>query len=267
MMQLEQLPPSPALRSVVSGFEERSAHFGQMSLTHPLPARPDLFIEIYLAEPYRVSHGRQEFETSPEVALVGPHGVGTTRLLMAGEIKAFSIRFQPGAIHRLIRFDMIAIANRGVAMADVFGRLTNGLRDAVLGAAGFSGRVAASERWLGNMLRDARPVDRIDIAARMLLESGGQRRVDALAEWAGLSERQFTRRFATQVGMNPKLYARAIRLNAVLKRRLSRPQATWTELAHAAGYADQAHFVRECRELTNSSLAAFFADWTRIPST
>ncbi len=256
-----------ALRSLVSGFEERSAHFGQTSLTHPLPARPDLFIEIYLAEPYRVSHQRQDFEKSPEVALVGPHGVGTTRLLMAGEIRAFSIRFQPGAIHRLIRFDMNCIANHGVAMADVFGGMTTGLRDAVLGAADFSSRVGAAERWLGSMSRGARPLDRIDIAARALLESGGQRRIDALAEWAGLSERQFTRRFAAQVGLNPKVYARAVRFNAMLKARKSQPDTTWTELAHAAGYADQAHFVRECRELTNSSPSAFFADWTRIPST
>jgi AraC-like DNA-binding protein len=267
MMLLERLPPSPSLRSLVSGFEERSAHFGQTSLTHPLPARPDLFIEIYLAQPYRVSHQRQDFETSPEVALVGPHGVGTTRLLMAGEIKAFSIRFQPGAIHRLIRLDMNSIANHGVAMADVFGRVTSGLRDAVLGAADFPNRAAAAERWLGYMLREARPIDRIDIAAKMLLESGGQKRIDALAGWAGLSERQFTRRFAAQVGLNPKLYARAVRLNAALKARQSRPEATWTELAHDTGYADQAHFVRECRELTDSSPSAFFAEWTRIPST
>ena len=267
MMLLERLPPSPSLRSLVSGFEERSAHFGQTSLTHPLPARPDLFIEIYLAEAYRVSHRRQDFERSPQVGLVGPHGVGTTRLLMSGEIKAFSIRFQPGALHRLIRFDMNAIANHGVAMADVFGRSSNGLRDAVLGAADFAGRVAAAERWLGNIQRDARPLDRIDIAGRILLESGGQKRIDGLAEWAGRSERQFTRRFAAQVGLNPKLYARAIRLNALLKTRRSQPQATWTELAHAAGYADQAHFVRECRDLTGSSPSAFFADWTRIPST
>ncbi len=104
---------------------------------------------------------------------------------MAGEIKAFSIRFQPDAIHRLIRFDMNIIANHGVAMADVFGRMTTSLRDPVLGAADFPGRVAAAERWLGSMSREARPIDRIDIAARVLLESGGQRRIDALAEWTG----------------------------------------------------------------------------------
>ena len=116
------------------------------------------------------------------------------------------------------------------------------------------------------MTREARPIDRIDIAARVLLKSGGQRRIDVLAGWAGLSERQFTRRFAAQAGLNPRLYARAIRLNAVPMARQGKPQATWTQLVHAAGYADQAHFVRDCRDLTGSSPSAFFADWMLISS-
>ncbi len=266
-MLLQSLPSSPALQSLVSGFEERSAYFGEESHTHPLPARPDLFIEIYLAERYRVSHQHQDFELSPEISLVGPHGVGTTRLLLAGEIRAFSVRLQPGAIHRLIRMDMTSLANHGVAMADVFGRMTIGLRDAVLEAVDFPGRVAAAERWLGHIAREARAVDRIDIAAQMLLRSNGQMRVEALAQWAGLSERQFARRFATQVGLNPKLYSRTIRLNAVFEARRKLPEARWTDLAHAAGYADQAHFVRECRDLTGAPPRAFFANWARIPST
>jgi hypothetical protein len=39
MMLLERLPPSPVLPSLMSGFEERLAHFCKTSLTHPLQAR------------------------------------------------------------------------------------------------------------------------------------------------------------------------------------------------------------------------------------
>lgn len=265
-MLLQRLPPSPALQSFVSGFEERSARFHQASLTHPLPARPDLFIEIYLAEPYCVSQGSRAFETLPELSLVGPHGVGSTRLLMAGEIRAFSIRFQPGAVHRFLRLDMTTIANRGVPVADVFGPLTASLRDAVLRAPSFLARVAAAERWLGQLSFQTRALDRVDVAAQKLLRSGGQARVDELATWAGLSERQFARRFATQVGLNPKLYSRTVRLNALLKARREMPDLSWTELAYQHGYADQAHFVRECRDLTGAPPATFFADWARLSS-
>lgn len=266
-MRLQRLLASSALRSLVSGFEERSAQFGEASLTHPLPARPDLFIEIYLAERYRASHDYRDFATSPEVSLVGPHGVGTTRLLMSGEVKAFSIRLQPGAIHRLVGLDMRQIANEGVAMADVFGQIATGLRDAVFGATDFPARVAAAERWFGRMADDIRPVDRIDLAARLLLRSGGQIRIDALSDWTDLSDRQFARRFARQVGLAPKHYARTVRLSAILDARRRRPMARWADLAHAAGYADQAHFARECRDLTGASPSTFFADWTRIGAT
>ncbi|KQX24264.1 MULTISPECIES: helix-turn-helix domain-containing protein [unclassified Sphingomonas] len=266
-MLLHKQPAQPQLRSLVSRFEERIAHFREASLTHPLPARPDLFIEIYLAENYRVSQQGGAFEMSPEVSLVGPHGVGTTRLLMAGEIKAFSIRFRPGAIHRLVGLDMTVIANRGVDMADVFGRLAAGLRDAVLGAADFAARVAAAERWLARLADGARAADQVDLAARLLLRSGGRIRVDVLAGWAELSERQFARRFAAQVGLSPKLYARTIRLNATLEARRRRPEAHWTNLAHESGYADQAHFTRECRDLTGAPPSTFFDQWARLPST
>lgn len=45
----------PALRGVVQAFESRVANLKESIQTTPLPAKPDQFIEIYLAEPYRVS--------------------------------------------------------------------------------------------------------------------------------------------------------------------------------------------------------------------
>ncbi len=85
----------------------------------------------------------------------------------------------------------------------------------------------------------------------------------ALARGAELSDRQFTRRFERQVGLTPKLFARTVRLNAVLDAKVRLPCATWTELVHEAGYADQAHFVRDCRALAGGSPASFFAEWAR----
>jgi len=34
-------------------------------------------------------------------------------------------------------------------------------------------------------------------------------------------------------------------------------------LVHDAGYADQAHFVRDCRALAGGPPASFFAEWAR----
>lgn len=263
-MLLRKAPASAPLRPLVRGYEERSASFADTCLTHPLPARPDLFIEIYLAERYRVSHNDGPAELSPELSLVGPHGHGRTRLMMTGEIRAFSIRFQPGALHRLARIDMATLANEGVPAGDVFGSLAGSLRDVVLAAPDFAARVAAAERWVASLAERARSPDRVDIAARILLRSGGLMRIDRLAAWTGLSHRQFGRRFSRQVGLNPKHYARTVRFNALLDARRRDAGASWTDLAHMAGYADQAHFVRECRDLTGAAPSVFFREWMQI---
>ncbi|MFG6284305.1 AraC family transcriptional regulator [Sphingomonas sp. S6] len=266
MVPRRRLTSAP-LRHLASCYEERSAAFAGETLTHPLPARPDQFIEIYCADRYRVSHDGGAAEISPEVSLVGPHGRGHVRLLLAGEIRAFSIRLRPGTLHRLCGINMAELANRGVDLVDVLGPLTAELRDGVLRASDFEGRVVAAEDWLRRWSGGGGRPDQIDIAARLLLRFGGQVRIDRLASWAGLSERQFSRRFIRQIGLPAKLYARTIRLNTILQARQVRPEARWTDLAYAAGYADQAHFTRECAELTGAAPTLFFPAWARIAQT
>jgi AraC-like DNA-binding protein len=97
----------------------------------------------------------------------------------------------------------------------------------------------------------AAPPDRaVQAAAVRLLDP--RRRVDALAEELGLSERQLRRRCMAGVGYGPKTLQRVLRL-----RRFLRGGAD--ELAKAAfdaGFADQAHLTRECRRLTGLAPSA-----------
>ncbi len=88
-------------------------------------------------------------------------------------------------------------------------------------------------------------------------------RIDALGRRSRLSDRQFTRRFETQVGLTPKLFARTVRFNAVLTAKAESPGRSWTGLVHAAGYADQAHFVRDCRAFAGDAPGDFFPEWVR----
>ena len=62
-----------------------------------------------------------------------------------------------------------------------------------------------------------------------------------------LSERQLARRFVDRVGISPKTFTRVMRLQraATLLAEGALPSAA----ASRAGYADQAHFTRDSREL------------------
>ena len=107
------------------------------------------------------------------------------------------------------------------------------------------------------MLGGAIRVDAVAaVANRFLSERGALGVADAAAE-AGLSVRQFERRFSEQVGVPPKLYARIVRFNAALEAKMSAPRRLWTDIAHDFGYYDQMHMVRDFEDFTGENPTAF----------
>jgi AraC-like DNA-binding protein len=73
----------------------------------------------------------------------------------------------------------------------------------------------------------------------------------------GWSHKHLITRFRQQIGLAPKTTARLIRFDRVW-RCLDRggPQ-DWADLARAAGYADQAHLIRDFRQFTGTTPTRF----------
>jgi AraC-like DNA-binding protein len=263
-MDVRRAMPHPALRGVVRSFGERRASLGSAVLTWPLPARPDQIIDIYLADPFKLRIDGGQMETAPETVIVGPQASRRIQLYVSGDIHIFNILLQPAGLNRLVGVDMTTLVNQGIAAHDVLGKRASLLSDAVRLAPDFRSRVAAAERWFGIMLDDSNPEDGIDHTSRLLLGTRGRARIDSLVERSGLSPRHFQRRFAAQVGLSPKLYARTIRFDAALTAHRNDPVRPWTEIVHEAGYFDQAHFVRECHALVGVAPSHFIGDWENI---
>jgi AraC-like DNA-binding protein len=255
--------PHPALRGVVRSFGERRGSLGSTVLTWPLTARPHQIIDIYLGDPLRVRIDGGALETAPETVVVGPQGSRRIQIYVSGEVDTFNVLLQPAALNRLIGIDMTSFTV-GTAARDILGKYAAGLNDAVRSAPDFTSRVAAAERWFANMLEISGAEDGIDRASRLLLATGGRARIDSLVERSGLSARHFQRRFVTQVGLSPKLYARTTRFDRALMAHRRHPMRSWTEILHEAGYFDQAHFVRECHALVAAAPSQFIGDWDNI---
>jgi AraC-like DNA-binding protein len=71
--------------------------------------------------------------------------------------------------------------------------------------------------------------------------------ITELARGLGVSERQLRRRVTAAVGYGPRRLARVLRLGHALS--AARAGDELARVAFEAGYADQAHFTHDCREL------------------
>lgn len=253
------------LRRLVAGFRERRGVFAAPGVNLPLPARTEQFIEFYLAEPYSVRIDGGAAERTPEAVVVGPQTYRRAEINFAGDVLTFTIHFRPTGFHGLFGIEMPQLVNMAVPIRDVLGARGASLRDAVLAAPDFAARADAAEAWLYNRLDGAQAGAPLDTAAWMLVRSGGAPRISQLAERIALSERQFNRSFIARVGMRPKLFARISRLHNVLRAHAAAPHRTLTELALAAGYFDQSHFVRDCHQLAGASPSALLRASPAVP--
>ncbi len=259
MLTYEERSAPAALRGVVSHFAERRGDLTGRPVSLALPGRPDQFLEIYLAEPYRPRIDGGAPSPAPEMVVVGPQSYRRVELDMVGQVVAFHIHFSPTGFHRLFGPSMRQIADQAFNAADVLGHRAARLREAVRQAAGFEERVLAAAAWIADALATAAAETPVDRAARLLARAGGVARVEDLAVRSGLGVRQFNRRFAEAVGLAPKLYARTLRFNRVLDQRIRRPGESWTRLIQEAGYFDDAHFARDCRAFGGASPGALAA--------
>lgn len=78
------------------------------------------------------------------------------------------------------------------------------------------------------------------------LNIGDVRALDDLSEVAGLSRYHFARRFRNEVGEAPWAYVRRMRAERACQ--LLMDGMAPAEVAHEAGFADQAHLTRAMRE-------------------
>lgn len=259
---------SSAVAAVVRGYRERSGHSGGSGVVVPLPGRPAQFLEIYLDTPYRVSVDGGAFTAAPDAVVVGPSSRHSTRLWVAGGIATFHIGFQPTGFHRLFGLRMDQIADRGAPTDSLGLRPLDDLVAQIRRGPDFETRAAIADAWIAQRLAWTRPVERVDRVARLIRRAGGAPPVAEMAARAGLSSRQFQRRFVEQVGLSPKLYARTVRFDAVMQARERRPGLSWTELAHRYGYFDQAHLLRDAHAFTGASPTALIreADLMSDPS-
>jgi AraC-like DNA-binding protein len=120
----------------------------------------------------------------------------------------------------------------------------------------FDAQCALLLRWLGGRLRPPRGAPLARQACALLRASREAHPVHATAGALAVSARHLRRLVTEHVGVAPAEYVRLARFVDAMHR-ISRPGPTLGQVAHAAGYFDQAHLCRDFRDFAGLSPQAY----------
>lgn len=169
------------------------------------------------------------------------------------------VHFKPGGATAVLGFPASALNDQVVDLSALFNRAAVTLRDELLDATGPDEKFDLLQNWLlQRWLNQPRPNHAVTHALARFTDSPDQITVSDVTREVGLSRRYFIERFTEQVGLTPKLFCRVRRFQHALNGLKRDGNLPWAEVAVAAGYYDQSHFIHDFHEfcgLTPTRLA------------
>jgi len=195
--------------------------------------------------------------------------VGTMRSALVVPLAArlVGVRFHPGAALRIFDAPLAQLTDRRVPLELLWGRAAEALAVALERAVTAEG-ASRAERVLAQRLgrgtsRAAGDEALARRAVALLRRARGSVGVREVAAALGVGERRLERAFDRSVGVGPKVLGRVLRFRQAIRRlddaRNAR-HSQWAVVAATAGYADQAHLIREFKALAGITPTAYLRE-------
>lgn len=137
------------------------------------------------------------------------------------------------------------------------------VRERLAAGAGFEAQCRILMDWLQPLIQPPPNSGLVRHACSRLREQPTEAGIGEISRSVQLSERHLRRLFMQQVGMSPARYLRLGRFRKAL--RVMPCAASLTDLAYWAGYADQAHFCRDFKELAGMTPSQYRRKTPHVP--
>jgi AraC-like DNA-binding protein len=258
------LTPSPRLAGVIERIWIREGPPPCHAFDRVLPAgREEIIINLNDGE-LRCYHD----DGNPDGRTAGPIFAGMHRggyvIDTRQQSAIMGVHFKPGGAWRLLGIPAHELSNARIDFQLLIGEDAHRLMDRLMRAASPMEKLHLVDAMLcERRLHTIHPA--VAWAAEQMTRYPAMARVALLAEEAGLSGRRLSGLFASQIGISPKGFARLRRFQSVLGRIHSAANPDWCDVALKAGYADQAHLIREFREFSGFSPTGYHAQRGHVP--
>ena len=171
------------------------------------------------------------------------------QIRLAPQTEITSVRFRPGAFKHVYDGPLHELANGKVRVTDVWGRCGQQLLQQTRQHSTDIGLL----KVIGEFLTERRVNRRssgIDAVVRCIVHTQGRSPIKDLLSLANLSEAQFRKRFREEVGLSAKQFSRIIRIRSIVDALHQGRCQSLTNLAQDFAYYDQAHFIKDFRQVT-----------------
>lgn len=186
-------------------------------------------------------------------------------ILSDGNLEMIVAVFYPHTIGMFIDTPPSEFYNQEINGYDIENRRLNETAARIFDSLSGDNAITILEQWLLSKIHPTLNLRRIDSSLELLLNNPSVS-VNALADDACLSRKQYERVFREQVGMNPKEYTRVVRFQKALWM-LQGGSRNYAGIAAGCGYADQSHLIREFKLMsghTPKSLPDYCAPYSDL---
>ncbi len=253
--QIVRRPPCAALSGIVTeliGYRETQAgHFRQSE-----PASLIAPLVVSFGEPFSIALGREPCRQDRIATFAAGLSNGHVVIDSFGAAHCLQINFTPQGAWRFFGIPMNEFADRMVTLEDIWGSDASLVSERLSEAVNWDQCFNLVEQLVLTRISTApNGSPTVRLAYQMLVATGGNARIGALARRLDCSRKHLAQKFQTEIGLGPKAVARIARFG----RAYSLVQSGYGDLADIAvecGYADQAHFGREFRTLSGKTPTA-----------
>lgn len=175
------------------------------------------------------------------------------RIKSSGDVETIVVVFQPHAIGTVFNIPVSSFYNQEIDGYSLGDKSLNILADDVLNADDAAEAIKIIEKWLLSRLEDSAIYNfkRVGVSLKHLFLDNTIS-VESMAQLACLSRKQFERVFFNAVGMKPKEYSNVARFQKSLWL-MQNGNRDFADIVYSCGYADQSHFIRECRRYSGTT--------------
>lgn len=169
-------------------------------------------------------------------------------------VQLVGIHFKPGGAYPFLNFPLSELHNQIVSANAIWGDFAAELYEQLNAATSAQTRLALFEQLLLTRLSETpKGLNAVRYGVGEIARSNGALSIKALRDHMGISQNHLLTQFNRMVGISPKTLARLYRLKHTLHSIVPTQAVDWTQIAHQAGYYDQAHFIKDFREFTGYS--------------